>query len=188
MRSFRWIVLLAIWSLPALADEPIVLLPADPAEVVVTGMITPASVDEFWAALAARPAASRVRLNSGGGQVWAILTIAEYIHYRGMATVIDADAVCYSGCAHLFFAGVERSIAPGGQLGMHQNFVPDDESGVADATRADMFDQLRRFGVSDPVISAWLRTPNSDNRIFTPAELIAWGIVTPQRPASPAVQ
>jgi membrane-bound ClpP family serine protease len=192
--SLKWISLLVfLGAAPAVAeqppiprDRPSVTLPADaPDAIAITGFLSPRTVDEFWAALEARPHAVRVLLNSGGGQLWATMTIAEYIYRTKMRTVVVKDGSCFSGCAFMFLAGAKRVIEPGGQLGVHQTYVPPGEVDTTEASRADQFDQLRRFGVGDAVISAWLRTPNSSNRIFTPAEVIAWGIVTPLPQAGP---
>jgi len=114
-----------------------------PDIIVLDGEIGINSPLEFRRAVAARPQASLVVLNSPGGLVASGLILANDIHDRGLSTSIPKGAGCYSACAFMFFAGVERLVE--GELGVHQMYGTDDTSGVQ-ARVSDIIEALEQFG------------------------------------------
>lgn len=139
-----------------------------PDIIVLDGEIGINSPLEFRRALAAQPQASLIVLNSPGGLVASGLILANDIHDRGLSTSIPKGAGCYSACAFMFFAGVERLVE--GELGVHQMYGTDDTSGVQ-ARVSDIIEALEQFGTPTSVVTRMFRTPSEEMYIFSPSEL-----------------
>src|SRR5687767_2758035 len=82
--------------------------PADPTVILLNGEIGETAVLDFRRALAAFPDVNTLVLNSPGGVVVNALLIADMAHERGFSTYIPPKAGCYSACAYIFFAGLQR--------------------------------------------------------------------------------
>jgi hypothetical protein len=150
-------------------------LPLDQPELIVLNAdITSVTALDFDRALAARPGARIVALNSPGGAVDSALTMARKIHKLGLSTYVPPEMGCYSACAYMYFAGPVREAA--GELGVHQ--ISSDVADVVftQSTLGDVLDALEEFGVAQPIISNMLRTPPDDMYIFTGDEIAALGI------------
>lgn len=194
VRGCHWWIALATLMLPAVAAEPpipvvrspIVSVSADqPDTLVISGLLNQRAWREFAAVITDNPKIARVMLDSNGGQIGPSTDIASGVYYRGLTTIVPPGAVCYSGCAQVFLAGKYRLIGEGAQLGVHQ-MGKRDGSLPPDRLVQFMSDQLRLFRANDEVIRLNEVTPFTDIHIFTPDELMAWGIVTPP-PDAPAV-
>ncbi|MEH2622016.1 hypothetical protein V1292_000071 [Bradyrhizobium sp. AZCC 1719] len=79
---------------------------------------------------------SSICLKSNGGSYVEGLKISEIIFDRGLSTVIESGAECYSACAIIFMSGVApgrevpmRKLSVGGVLGFHAPYVtmPDEK-------------------------------------------------------------
>ena len=152
------------FSLPE--EHPqVILLDADIIET------TPADFDR---AIAARPGATILALNSPGGSVHASLRIASQVRQRGMTTYVPPGMGCYSACAFVFLAGAGRQAV--GELGVHQISAEVADLVLAQSTLGDVLDAMQEFGVPQQVISRMLRTPPDDMYVFTEAELGELGI------------
>ena len=152
-------------------------LPEDQPELIVLNAdITDQTPAEFDRALAARPDARIVALNSPGGSVDSALKMADEIHKRGMTTFVPAEMGCYSACAYIFFAGIDRQAQ--GELGVHQISAEVADLVLAQTTLGDVLDAMQSFGVDQRVISHMLRTPPDDMYVFTAAELTEFGILS----------
>ncbi len=150
-------------------------LPADqPQLIVLNGDITSTTWGEFDRALAARPEARIVVLNSPGGMVDSALIMAREIRKLGLRTYVPRDMGCYSACAYMFFAGEERHAA--GELGVHQISSDVADLVLAQTTLGDVLDALEEFGVEQPVVSHMLRTPPGDMYVFSIDEIADFGI------------
>lgn len=161
---------------PALAHERIgsfLVLEDDSETIVLDGEIDINTPLDMRRALALRPEARRVLLNSGGGLVASGLIIAQDLHDRGLSTVIPESAGCYSACVFVFFAGVERLTE--GELGVHQMYGQIDAAGVQ-LTVSDIIETLERFDTPTGVITRMFRTPSDEIYIFGAAEIEALGI------------
>lgn len=155
----------------SLADEQIGafrIFERYPNVVVLDGEIGINTPLEFRRALAVRPGATVVVLNSPGGLVASGLILANDIHDRGLATTIPEGAGCYSACAFVFFAGAERLAE--GELGVHQMYGTNDTSGVQ-ARVSDIIEALEQFGTPTAVVTRMFRTPSEDMYVFSPGEL-----------------
>lgn len=151
------------------------VLPEDQPEVILLNAdITDQTSTEFDRALAARPDARVVALNSPGGSVDSALKVANEIHKRGLTTFVPRDMGCYSACAYIFFAGIDRQAE--GELGVHQISAEVADLVLAQTTLGDVLDAMQEFGVHQQVISHMLRTPPDDMYVFSTAELSDLGI------------
>jgi peptidoglycan hydrolase-like protein with peptidoglycan-binding domain len=152
-------------------------LPEDQPELIVLNAdITDQTPAEFDRALAARPDVRIVALNSPGGSVDSALRMADEIHKRGLTTFVPADMGCYSACAYIFFAGIDRQAQ--GELGVHQISAEVADLVLAQTTLGDVLDAMQSFGVDQRVISHMLRTPPDDMYVFSQAELADFGITS----------
>ena len=125
-------------------------------------------------ALAARPEARIIALNSPGGAVDSALTMANKIHKLGLSTYVPPQMGCYSACAYMYFAGAGRQAA--GELGVHQISSEVADVVFTQSTLGNVLDALELYGVAQPVISKMLRTPPDDMYIFSGEEIEALGI------------
>ena len=145
------------------------VLPEDQPEVILLNAdITDQTSTEFDRALAARPDARVVALNSPGGSVDSALKMANEIHKRGLTTFVPRDM------AYIFFAGIDRQAE--GELGVHQISAEVADLVLAQTTLGDVLDAMQEFGVHQQVISHMLRTPPDDMYVFSTAELSDLGI------------
>ena len=147
---------------------------AAPEIIALNAEITGTTPRDFERALALRPEARIVVLNSPGGAVGGALAMAEEIRRRGLSTFVPAGLGCYSACAYVYFAGRQRQAD--GELGVHQISTDIDDLVSAQATLGDVLDALETFDVRQPVISFMLRTPPDDMHVFSAAEIADFGI------------
>lgn len=129
---------------------------------------------DFEKALAARPDATVLLLNSPGGYVDTALVIATEVRKRGMVTMVPAGSGCYSACAYIYFAGTTRQVD--GELGVHQISTEVADLVFAQTTLSDILDALYQYGVEQAIISHMLRTPPEEMYVFTRTEIIEWEI------------
>lgn len=158
----------------AVADERIgafVLPDAAPNAIMLAGDITELAPLDFKKAMLRRPDADLLVLGSDGGSMLSGLLLADDVHVRQLATYVPEGLSCYSACSYVFLAGTQRLAA--GDLGVHQFYDP--SSGGSDSSAqsvvADMLQIMDRFGVSQNVIGAMLRTPPDDIHVFSPKEI-----------------
>lgn len=150
-------------------------LPENPPDaIILNGEVTHTLASDFDAALAARPNAKILLLNSPGGYVDNALVVAHEVHRRGMTTVVDNGMGCYSACSYIFFAGGPRQAI--GELGVHQISAEVADLVLAQTTLSDVLDALDQFGVEQVVITRMLRTPPEDMYVFSPTEIAELGI------------
>lgn len=129
---------------------------------------------DFEKALAARPEAQVLLLNSPGGYVDTALVIANEVRQRAMTTIVPAGSGCYSACAYIFFAGATRQVD--GELGVHQISTQVADLVYAQTTLSDILDALDQYGVQQAIISHMLRTPPEKMYVFTRTEIVEWNI------------
>lgn len=153
-----------------------VLPEGQPEVILLSADITETTAADFERALADRPGARIVALNSPGGSVDAALKVATEINRRGLTTFVPRDMGCYSACAYIFFAGAGRQVE--GELGVHQISADVADLVLAQTTLGDVLDALQQFGVRQRVISHMLRTPPDDMYVFSTDELGELGILS----------
>lgn len=145
-----------------------------PDTILLNGEVTNTLASDFDAALAARPQARLLLLNSPGGYVDNALVVAREVYRRGMTTLVDEGMGCYSACAYIFFAGRPRQAI--GELGVHQISAEVADLVLAQTTLSDVLDALDQFGVEQVVITRMLRTPPEDMYVFSVDEVAQLGI------------
>lgn len=149
-----------------------IVYPDAPEVISLDGAIGDGTVGDFRAAMAKRPNAQVVLLNSSGGDVDDALKLAAMISARGMGTAVPRSSGCYSACSYLFFAGREHVAQ--GALGVHQ--VRMAGTGAGAAYDGDVRQALRRYGASDSVIDVMSNTPPSQLHVFSAKEIVAFAI------------
>ncbi len=153
-----------VWSLPAESPEVIAL----------NGEIGSTLVADFDKAVAARPDAKILVLNSPGGYVDDALVVAHKVKDRGMSTLVASGMGCYSACSYIFFAGQNREVD--GELGVHQISAEVADLVLAQTTLADVLSALDEFEVTQSIITVMLQTPPAEMYIFTADEVSTLGI------------
>jgi hypothetical protein len=150
-------------------------LPADvPDAIALNGEIGDSLVTDWEKAIAARPTAKYVLLNSPGGYVDYALVVARQVAERKMSTFVAPGAGCYSACSYIFFAGASREVD--GELGVHQISAEVADLVLAQTTLADVLAALDEFQVTQKIITVMLQTPPADMYIFTSDEVASLGI------------
>ena len=119
-----------------------VVYPESTDVIGLDGEIDGDIVHEFHQAMAARPHAKVLVLQSRGGYVDQALALAAEIRRLGLGTAIPRGASCYSACTFLFFAGREHVVR--GNLGVHHVAQSDAADGVG-VYDGDVRD-ARRYG------------------------------------------
>ena len=182
LRSAQWLMLLVgllllpSWPAQAMSQSfgPFTIDDAIPGLISLDGDIDAGAALNFRRALEAAPNAELVVLNSAGGMVHIGLLIADDVHQRGLATFIPEEAGCYSACAYIFLAGIERQVD--GELGVHQISSSSSDLVSAQMSISDIIDLLVRFDTPTDVLTAMFRTPPDDMHVFTKAEVAKFGI------------
>lgn len=142
--------------------------------ISLNGEIDAGAALNFRRAAEAAPNAKLVVLNSPGGVVQIALLIADDVHERKLATYIPNKAGCYSACAFIFLAGVERQVD--GELGVHQISSDSTDLVSAQLSISDIIDVLNRFNTPVEVLTVMFKTPPKDMHIFTPDEVARYGL------------
>ena len=143
--------------------------------IVLDAEIDSGTIGDFRRALAARPNAKIVVLQSDGGYVEDALQLASQISARGMSTAIPRGFGCYSACAYVFFAGREHVVR--GELGVHHVTAGlYNNASAADTYFKGVEQRLKRYRIPAGVIKAMVSTPPNDLHVFTQAEIKALSI------------
>ncbi|PYE41637.1 PAN domain-containing protein [Rhizobium sp. PP-F2F-G20b] len=162
---------------------------ANPTVIKLNGEIDAGTALNFRRALQAAPSAKLLTLNSPGGAVQMALLIADDVASKGISTFIPKGSECYSACAYIFLAGVERLAE--GALGVHQ--ISSDTSNLVSAQMSisDIIDVLNRFETPVEVMTWMFKTPPDEMHVFTAEEIAKYKInrkrgAAPVSPATPA--
>lgn len=123
-------------------------------------------------------------LSSNGGTVYDGLSMSTTIREFGLKTVIPPGGQCYSACAYLFFAGVERTSE--GELGVHQLDGLGGDFTFGQEILSEVLDSLHSYGVPGEVIVRMLRTPPNEMFVYQPDQLAAMNLIGPVGAATPA--
>lgn len=145
-------------------------LPADdPMTIYLDGEIEQGTALDFRRALERRPDTDLVYLASNGGFAKDALLIAHEIAVADIATAVPTGRSCYSACAYVFFAGSMRIAF--GEVGVHQFSGAGLDAANTQLALSIVLDALSEFKVSQPIISAMLRTSPDDIHILSQEEL-----------------
>jgi len=128
-------------------------------------------------ALHAFPEVETLVLSSRGGTVYDGLSMSTTIREYGLKTHIPADGECYSACAYMFFAGVERGSE--GKLGVHRLAGLGDDITFGQEVLSEVFASLYSYGVPFEIVLKMLQTPPERMFIYQPQELAALNLLGP---------
>ena len=112
---------------------------------------------DFDKARRAAPEATTLILNSPGGNVDQAMRIARDVRSFDLRTYVPLRHGCYSACAYIYFAGVDRRAT--GQLGVHQISDPAFTADSLQQTLAELLDLFHDLDVDAQITSHMLRTP-----------------------------
>ncbi|WP_128255734.1 hypothetical protein [Falsirhodobacter deserti] len=149
---------------------------AEDGAIRVTGQIAPGDADRFVSWLDQnRLAETSVSLDSSGGSVPDGMAIGRTIRSAGYTTEVAEGSVCMSACPYMLAGGVERIVAKGGIVGVHQHYFGENTilpafMAVKDVQRgqASVMDFLTEMGVDLRVMSYALRTPPEEIYVLDP--------------------
>ena len=175
--------------LPATGDMPSRLIAQtstwDGAPVLtLTGTIAPGDADRLMTEETVTEGLT-VYLNSPGGSVSDALALGRWLRDRGANTAMGESDVCLSACPYLLAGGVERTVAEGAWVGVHQHYF--DQNAVLPAFMAvediqrgqgEVMAHLIAMGVDPAMMQPALMTPPSEIYLLTPEELTRYGVVT----------
>ena len=167
------------------------------AWVAAQGEITPDTPANFQEYITKFGKPYIVRLHSPGGNLLAGIRLGELIREQGAETIVGKTVqmteaglenyemgepgICASACTFAFMGGVERSVGPGSQLGVHQFYSP----GVADLSAQDAQElagvtllHTINMGIDPRVIIAASETAPDQMFWFDQAALIEFSLDT----------
>jgi len=147
----------------------------DRTAIVLDGVIDERSALNFRRALAARPHAKKLVLQSPGGVVQIGLLIAEEVYERGMETTIPFGQVCASACSFVFLAGRERSAQ--GSLGVHQLNARKPDIRAVQTNISDILELLGKYGTPREVLTRMFGTPPEKMHFFSATEMAGMGLL-----------
>jgi PAN domain len=182
-----WLMVFLSWPAQAALQTfgPFKVDDVHPDIISLDGDIDGGAALNFRRAIAAAPNAKLVVLNSPGGLVQIALLIADDVYERKLATYIPQKAGCYSACAYIFLAGIERQAE--GELGVHQISSDSADLVSAQLSISDIIDLLNRFDTPVEVLTAMFKTPPKEMHVFTPDEVARYRINRRQGASTSAV-
>jgi hypothetical protein len=137
-------------------------------------------IDQGWAdraiARIERAEAGGVILAGPGGLVHEAKRLGRFVRKRGLMTAVMDE--CISACVLVLASGVERYVAPGAKVGVHQVQLTRGSfaDGQASVTRHAAW--LRQMGVDIELALAAAAVPHSSVRWLTRTELADWRLAT----------
>ena len=145
-------------------DDVLVALDWSPERMVIQlhGEIAYDTASQFRQLSGERPGGILV-LRSVGGDVSSSVAIGEAVRRLGWKTVVPMGSYCYSGCAMIWAAGVERRVGRNAEIGFHGPFITaDDELVYQQQFRGAHYqDYFRALGYSEEAITQFLVPPPS---------------------------
>lgn len=154
--------------------------------VSASGEIGEHAADEFTAFVKAnniRPGALLV-LDSPGGSLAQGLALGGKIRRAGLSTTVQVPGgVCASACLYAFLGGVERTVAPGAKLGVHQVYARSGSPLALQVSDTQLLLSLvaayiHRMGASMDVFTLALGTPPESMYWMSTSELSRFAVVT----------
>ncbi len=152
--------------------------------LLMTGGIAEGDARRFEEWLMAEDGIASVRLNSPGGIVEEALTIAHAIRSAELDSVMQAGDICLSACPYMLAGGVNRSVDPEAQVGLHQHyfgastilptFIAAEDIQRGQARVMELFLEM---GVDPAVMRHALATPPEAIYVLLPEELERYRLV-----------
>jgi hypothetical protein len=147
-----------------------------PNVAYLNGEIVRDTADNFLAMLEEHPDIVLLVLNSPGGLTEVARAVAETIYALGIDTFIPEGAECLSACSTIYFGGRQHVVM--GELGVHRSVSsrPFDNSAQIAALLGFTLESWMHFGVPIEAILATYRTRNEEIHVFTPEEVVRFGL------------
>ncbi|NHT78645.1 hypothetical protein G8E10_23375 [Rhizobiaceae bacterium CRRU44] len=135
--------------------------------MLAKGAIDPGAAARFAAEIEARGEYVKVvQLDSPGGSVSDALAMSKLIRDRQLNTIVEKGALCASSCPIVLSGGVERTVAEGAVVGVHQIFngtreklSPDMAMSEAQRTTATITRHLDAMGIKPGLWQRAMETP-----------------------------
>lgn len=156
--------------------------------VRLTGEIVEGDADRFAEWLAGRgeaPLPEAVLLHSPGGSVSDAIAIGRALRMAGLATTMEAGAVCLSACPYMLAGGVARTVSRTAKVGVHQHYYGEQTFlpaflAVEDIQRgqAAVVVYLDDMGIDLRLMAPAMATPPEDIYLLLPDELRDYRLAT----------
>ena len=161
--------------------------------MLAKGAIDPGSAARFAAEIEARGEYVKVvQLDSPGGSVSDALAMSKLIRERQLNTVVEKGALCASSCPILLSGGVERTVAEGAVVGVHQIFngtreklSPEMAMSEAQRTTATITRHLDAMGIKPGLWQRAMDTPPDRLAYLSVKEMRAFGLTTGPEEGAP---
>lgn len=143
------------------------------------GRIAPGDAARFTAALdLAETTPGTAWLDSPGGSVIDALEIGRLLREAAIDTRMSAEAICLSACPYILAGGIERRVAEGAWVGVHQHYFDQNTAlpaifAVEDIQRGqgEVMGYLIEMGVDPALMRHALATPPDEIYMLLPEEL-----------------
>ncbi len=147
-----------------------------PDVAYLSGEIVRNTADNFLLMLEEHPDIVLVVLDSIGGLTEEARIVAEMIYALGIDTFVPEGAECMSACGTIYFGGRQHVVL--GELGVHRSVSarPFENSALIAALLGFTLESWMHFGVPIDAILATYRTRNEEIHVFTPEEIVAFGL------------
>jgi len=164
--------------------ERLVIEPLDDGRALLTGRIEAGDGDRLATQIASSAADTFV-LHSPGGSVQDALIVGRALRDAGKSTELRASDVCLSACPYMLAAGVDRQVADGGRVGLHQHYFGENTFlpaflAVQDIQRGqgEVMRYLDEMGVDPMALVHGLSTPPQSIYVLSQGELETYRFVT----------
>jgi hypothetical protein len=111
---------------------------------------------------------NRVWLNSPGGNVAESIKFSDLFEKISASVIVGPESKCYSACFIIFAGGVDRTLAPFGELGVHRislaNLQTDLKKGksLVLPMAKDVYGYLLDRGIPRAILDKMMETPATD--------------------------
>lgn len=161
--------------------------------MLAKGAIDPGAAVRFAAEIEARGEYVKVvQLDSPGGSVSDALAMSKLIRERQLNTVVEKGALCASSCPIVLSGGVERTVAEGGIVGVHQIFngtreklSPEMAMSEAQRTTATVTRHLDAMGIKPGLWQRAMETPPDRLAYLSVKEMREFGLTSRAEGAAP---
>ncbi|TQS73165.1 hypothetical protein ERN12_05185 [Rhodobacteraceae bacterium] len=163
----------------------------DGAEITLTGQIAPGDAARIAEDLTRRAdtgtPVTRVRLDSTGGSVSDALELGRSFRASGIATGVQAGAICLSACPYLFAGGTSRQADAKASIGVHQHYFGKSAilpafMAVEDVQRgqSEVMAYLIEMDVDPAIMGPAMRTAPDQIYLLSAQELTDFRLITPE--------
>ena len=162
----------------------LVIEPLDDGRMLLTGQIEPGDGDRIAKQIATTDAVDFV-LHSPGGSVSDALMVGRALRTANKNTQLRASDVCLSACPYILSGGVERQVAEGGRVGLHQHYYGENTFlpaflAVQDIQRGqgEVMRYLDDMGIDPMMVLHGLETPPQSIYLLSQEELQEYRVIS----------